>query len=120
MICVLFFLLIVVCLIGVWLIAAIFYIVVHEQTLNQVESVKSKSSAMGVIPFHFADDAKEQLVNFKDSNCNWLEMTVVTDTINLVSFQNISDFDHFAHLIHPEKARYSIKQLYALEEYKQH
>ena len=76
----------------------------EERTLNQGESTKSKASAMGVLPFEFSPESQEQIENFKNGKCNWLELTLVTETVKFLSAEMLTDFTELANHVNPDLA----------------
>lgn len=47
-----------------------------------------------------------QLESFKNGECNWVEMTIVNEVINLVGFRTVSASDSLQPFIDSENARY--------------
>lgn len=76
----------------------------EERTLNQGESTKSKASAMGVLPFEFTPESHEQIENFKNGKCNWLELTLVTETVKLLSAKMLTDLTELSSHVNPDVA----------------
>ncbi len=60
---------------------------------------------MGVLPFQLTAEVSEKLSDFKVGRCNWLELTVESETVQLVSGGTIASEDGLQQLISQEKAR---------------
>lgn len=71
----------------------------------QAESATSKSSALSVLPFELTAEVTQQLESFKDGTCNWVEMTITNEVINLVGFRSVTADDSLQSFIDTETAR---------------
>ena len=52
-------------------------------------------------------EATAQLEAFQRGECNWVEMTIVDEVINLVGFRTVSASDSLQSFIDTESARYN-------------
>jgi hypothetical protein len=60
---------------------------------------------MSVLPFAMSADATTQLDSFKHGQCNWVEMIVVDEVINLQGYRTVSAADSLQPFIDTETAR---------------
>ena len=82
-------------------------LIIEENALSHEESTKSKSTAMGVLPFTLSAEVKSEFQSFLSCSCNWLELSVVSEVINLVSSKALDKADNLAAHITADSARYS-------------
>lgn len=80
------------------------YLLFMQQQV-QAESTNSKSSALSVLPFELSAEVIQQLELFKQGACNWVEMTITNEVINLVGFRTVSADDSLQSFIDTETAR---------------
>jgi hypothetical protein len=73
-----------------------------------------KSSALSVLPFAMNADVSTELQNFKQGACNWVEMTVANEVVNLVGVRMVSVGESLQPFIDPENARYEMLVLEVL------
>jgi hypothetical protein len=66
--------------------------------------VKTKSTAMGLLPFEFAPELTEKLLEFKDNKFNWIEMNVQSEIFKLVSFRVIKKLESVQQYVNPDDA----------------
>lgn len=64
-----------------------------------------KSSALSVLPFAMNADVRTELENFKQGACNWVEMTVANEVVNLVGVRTVSAGESLQPFIDTENAR---------------
>lgn len=67
--------------------------------------MQSRSTAMGVMPFAVAPAAIDKFAQYRDGSCNWLEMTVESEMVQLVAAGNIAAGDSLQKLISQDQAR---------------
>lgn len=60
---------------------------------------------MGVLPFQLTTEVSEKLSDFESGHCNWLELTVESETVKLVSGGTVSSGDGLQQLISQDQAR---------------
>ena len=72
--------------------------VFEERLASQAESNVSKLSAMNVLPFQANPELRAKLAEFKNKVINWVDMTVTSETVNLVSAKIVGDFSAGASL----------------------
>jgi len=81
-------------------------LVLDEKVMTANESVKIKSSAMGVLPFEMTEQVIEKLNEFKTETCNWVEMTLESETVSLLSAKNVSTSSKFQQHVSEEQASF--------------
>lgn len=81
-------------------------LVLEEKALTQKESGDIKSTALGVIPFDVSPEVSAQFTQFQEGNCNWIDLTVVNEVVQLLSAKNVGAGDELKPLINSEVARY--------------
>ncbi|KAJ1396961.1 hypothetical protein B484DRAFT_458792 [Ochromonadaceae sp. CCMP2298] len=64
-------------------------LVIDEKQQVQAESANTKSNALGVMPFNLSEEVLGQLEAFVAGDCNWVEMTVVQEVVELVCFRTV-------------------------------
>jgi twinfilin-like protein len=62
-----------------------------EANLERDHSVKS--TAMGVIPFHFTEPLRQQFQAFSAGSCNWVGMRIDKETVELTGAQTLAAMD---------------------------
>jgi hypothetical protein len=73
--------------------------VFEERLASQAESNISKLSAMNVLPFQATPELRDKLAEFKNkATINWVDMTVTSETVNLVSAKIVGEFSAGASL----------------------
>ena len=81
--------------------------------MAQAESAATKSTALGVMPFEMSAEVTEKLADLSRSTgaaeegdpCNWVEMTVVSEKIELVAARLVCAGDSLQDFISTDKAR---------------
>lgn len=63
----------------------------EEKTLVAAETNASKSTALGVIPFELSPEVTDALTAFSDGQCNWVEMNLVGEKVNLITTKSVKD-----------------------------
>lgn len=56
-----------------------------SQSMAHGESNVTKSTAMNVLPFDMTSEARNGLMQFKDNQVNWVELTLESEVIHLVT-----------------------------------
>lgn len=81
----------------------------------QVESSTNKSTALGVIPFDLSQPLLEKLLQLSsladlndESQSNWVEMTMVGETLDLLNARYVCAGDSMQEFISSEQARCAI------------
>lgn len=74
--------------------------------MTRDESNTSKSSAMNVLPFELAPEVVEQIDEFKNNNCNWVDVTLDGEVVKLVFSRTVKEFDSYKALVSKESAWY--------------
>jgi twinfilin-like protein len=65
--------------------------VFEERLASRAESNTSKLSAMNVLPFQATPELRAKLAEFKSKAINWVDMTVTSETVNLVSAKHVGE-----------------------------
>ena len=73
--------------------------------MTKLESGKTKATALGVIPFQISKEVNEKFEEFEAYQCNWLELTIVAETIELVTSRVVDHKGSFQPYISEEIAR---------------
>lgn len=76
------------------------------QTVSASEVTASKASALGVIPFTLSDEVLHKFDEFKQGSCNWIEMTIEAEVIQLVSAKEVSSEGSLSQYLNRDNARY--------------
>ena len=61
-----------------------------------------------MLPFAVTAEVTSQLNSFKAGECNWVELTVVDEVVNLVGYRTVSSTEPLQSFIDPEAARYTV------------
>lgn len=88
-------------------------LIMEERVLSQVESSTVKSTALGVMPFEMSTEVMEKLDQFKEASgneesdgCNWVEMTVESETVQLKQARFVSVGDSLQDYIPNDSASF--------------
>jgi hypothetical protein len=76
--------------------------------LAHVESSNAKSAALTMLPFEVAPAAARQFELFVSGDCNWLEVNVVNEKIEVLKSDNIGFDSSLASLINNDEPRYLV------------
>ncbi len=67
----------------------------------------TKASALGVIPFAMRSEVLEKFEDFKQEECNWIEMAIESEAISLVGAKLIDTECSMMEHVNVDNARYS-------------
>ena len=80
-------------------------LIIEENALVNNEIVSNKSSTMSVIPFKLGGGVAEAFNKIKTGDVNWIEMSVVSEVIQLESTNTVDSKASLQHHINIENAR---------------
>lgn len=58
-----------------------------------------------MLPFQLSAEVTEKMKDFQSQDCNWVEMTVSNEVINLLGYRTVQTTDNFQSYIDNETAR---------------
>lgn len=82
-------------------------LIIEENALTQKESTRAKSAAMGVLPFTLREGVQEEFQKFKVNSVNWIELSIVDESIQLEASKTVDRHDSLQEHIKNDSARFT-------------
>jgi hypothetical protein len=64
-----------------------------------------KATALGVIPFQLSSEVIAKLTEFKNGECNWIEVTIESEVVQLICSKTVDSAEDLRSHIDSESAR---------------